>query len=164
MYFFRTALAIISTGFTFQATQAIASDAEDPIEPYFTKVVGDNMDLLTPIFEEIQNSAPEEMVIVGSSKNTNPLLDMDRSTQEIGKIAVNEGNRDIFLAIPHAGAAIELTEDNKAIYEKIVYTQDDLRLKLGKTFGVVPKFKGEADNDPIHRMMILEKLSYLNIE
>ena len=106
----------------------------------------------------------ENLIVFGSAKNTNPWLDMECSTQEIGKIAVNEGNREIFRAIPHTGAAIELTDDNKAIYEKIVYTHEDLRLKLGKTFGIVPKFKGEEDNAPIHRMNILEKLSYLNME
>lgn len=164
MKFFRTTLPLVALSFVFQTSIALASDNEDPTTAYFTKVVGDNMDLLTPIFEEMQNVAPEEMVIFGSSKNTNPWLDLECSTQEIGKIIVNEGNREIFRAIPHTGAAIELTEDNKAIYEKIVYTQDDLRLKLGKTFGVVPKFKGDADNDPIHRMSILEKLSYLNLE
>lgn len=164
MKFFRTTVSLVALSFVLQTSIALASDNEDHTERYFTKVVSDNMGLLAPMFEEMQNAAPEQMIVFGSSKNTNPWLDMECSTQEIGKIAVNDGNREIFRAIPHTGAAIELTDDNKAIYEKIVYTHEDLRLKLGKTFGIVPKFKGEEDNAPIHRMNILENLSYLNME
>ena len=133
MKFFKTTVSLIALSLTFQASDALASNV------------------------------PEEMVIFGSYKNTDSMAEWTDGTQEIGKIAVSNGNKETFIKIPKTGTAVQLTDANKALYEKIVYTQDDLRLKLGKTFGVVPKFKGEDDNAPRQRMRI-GKLSYLNVE
>jgi len=204
MNFFRTTASFIALGFALQATQVIASKAEDDTtEAHFTSVVQDNMDLLGPLFEEMKNNAPpaddhteayftkvvhdnmgllaplfdgmklidetklnapEEMVIFGSYKKKNPRTEWAPGIQEVGKIAVSEDNRGLFLNIPDTGAVIELTEENKVLYDKVVYTHDTLRLRLGKTFGIVPKFKGENVDAVMDRMKFPTQLGYLNIE
>jgi len=166
MKFFRTTISLVALSLIFESSFLLASDVEDsPTARHFTKVVGDNMDILSPMFEEMQNTAPEEMVVYGKLKNTNPFLCLESSTGKIGKVPVDESNREFFRTIPHTGAAVVLTDDNKSIYDQIVYDEDDVKINLGKTFGVVPKFKGETDNDLIRRIRsILDKLSYLNVE
>lgn len=166
MKFFRTTISLVTLSLIFQSSSLMASDVEDsPTTRHFTTVVGDNMDILSPIFEEMQNAVPEEMVVYGKLKNTNPFLCLESSTQKIGKVTVDENNKEFFRTIPHSGAAVVLTDDNKSIYDQIIYDEDDVKINPGKTFGIVPKFTGETDNDLIHRIRsILDKLSYLNIE
>jgi hypothetical protein len=110
----------------------------------------------------------ESMVVIGSIKNIGDnngdlFAEWFDSQQNIGHIDVTQANKQEFVNIPFTGAVVMLTEANKALYEAVVYTEP-LRLKLGKTFGLLPKFKGEDDNSVISRMKLSERLSYLNVE
>lgn len=134
MKFFKTAYGLLVLSFFFQVTQVVASNIPEL----------------------------EEMVVYGRFKDTDPETDCEDTIEGIGRILISKDNREIFQNIPATGEVVKLTNENKALYEQIIYAQPGLQLTLGKTFVLVPKYKGETYNDPIRRMNFPSNLSFLN--
>jgi hypothetical protein len=140
MKIFRTTLWILTVTFSVQTPETEASHGE----------------------EAVKAASRVSIFVYGKIKTGGDEENNDWVVEKLGDMSLTDENREAFRLLPLVGSMVVLNEQNKKWYDAVIYTQTDYVMKVGLTYGVIPKLRGENDAAVLRRMAYRKCLSFVN--